>query len=280
MRNAVFGEYAVAFGGSDNTASGQASFAVGQFAKAQDDLSAVFAFSGEECLSQGPYTLSICTQPGGLFANGELVGDYLLDDTIAVNSEDYATVGGGYKNSANGAYSTVVGGAQNVANGDYAFVGGGIRAHSLSNYASVGGGLLNVAVGRFASVPGGSHNTASAQYSFAAGYQAKASYRYSASFGFGNGNSDDGSCQPIEENSVQFCSETLVMNGQDLVAKIAESRRLSEGVDDRLKSVTAQSKAISEQEILLAEQRKQIEAMTKMLMERQSIIKSLEISLA
>jgi len=150
----------------------------------------------------------------------------------------------------------------------------------LSNYASVGGGLRNKANGRFATVIGGSQNTASGRYSFATGFKSKANFDHSAAFGFGNPNSDDGtSCEAVEENSIQFCTEQFMMNGQDLVARIAEERRLSEGVDDRLKSISAQSKVISEQETLLSEQRKQIGSLQKILSERQALISQLATSL-
>lgn len=99
---------------------------------------------------------------------------------------------------------------------------------------------------------------------------------HSAVFAFGNPNADDGeSCVAKEENSVQFCTERFWMNGQDLVAKIAENRRLSEKIDSRAKVVMAQSKTIAEQEALLVEQQKQISSFEKVLSERRVIIAQL-----
>jgi len=105
-------------------------------------------------------------------------------------SGEYATVGGGYGNAAGGyaatvsggstntatsyMYATVGGGQANTASGYAATVGGG-EGNGASNYfATVAGGGLNAASGFLATVPGGGENTASGDFSFAAGYRAKA----------------------------------------------------------------------------------------------------------
>jgi hypothetical protein len=190
----------------------------------------------------------------------------------------WAALGGGQMNTATGEYATVVGGKQNIALGDYSFAGGGYRSFALANYATVSGGLRNKANSRFATVVGGSSNTAGGRFSFAAGYMAIAPYDYSAAFAFGNPNSDDGKCVAPSKNSIQFCTEKFWMNGQDLVARIAEQRRLSEGVDSRLKAISAQATSIAEQDALLAEQRKQISSLQKVLAERQALIAQLSLA--
>jgi hypothetical protein len=69
-------------------------------------------------------------------------------------NQAYATVGGGYQNTASGRQATVAGGDDNTASGGGAFVGGGYR---------------NTASGLDATVAGGRSNTADGAYSFATG---------------------------------------------------------------------------------------------------------------
>ena len=100
-----------------------------------------------------------------------------------------ATVGGGDRNAATGSQATVSGGLLNAAAGLHTAVGGGIDnaaqarnstvAGGSNNEASglsstVGGGLLNVASGVRATVPGGQGNHARGDFSFAAGFNARA----------------------------------------------------------------------------------------------------------
>ena len=100
-----------------------------------------------------------------------------------------ATVGGGDRNAATGSQATVSGGLLNAAAGLHTAVGGGIDnaaqarnstvAGGSNNEASglsstVGGGLLNVASGVRATVPGGQGNHARGDFSFAAGFSARA----------------------------------------------------------------------------------------------------------
>jgi hypothetical protein len=94
-----------------------------------------------------------------------------------------ATVGGGYHNTASGILATVGGGSYNTASGLYATVAGGgadslERANQATqDYATVGGGYDNSAGGVGSTVPGGSYNSASGDYSFAAGYGARANHQ-------------------------------------------------------------------------------------------------------
>jgi len=88
----------------------------------------------------------------------------------------HATVGGGYDNKANGPWGTVGGGRGNRASYDYfaATVAGGWENTAYKAYATVGGGYKNEAFGYGATVPGGYQDSALGDYSFAAGYRAKA----------------------------------------------------------------------------------------------------------
>jgi hypothetical protein len=92
-----------------------------------------------------------------------------------------ATIGGGETNAALGFAATVGGGANNVAgnvagNANFATVGGGIANTAGNEHATVAGGISNTASGKRATVPGGQENTAAGDYSFAAGWQAKADH--------------------------------------------------------------------------------------------------------
>jgi hypothetical protein len=89
----------------------------------------------------------------------------------------YATVGGGWGNTASAHVATVGGGRGNDANGHSATVGGGYYNTASANDVTVGGGYHNIASARYATVPGGYFNTAAGEFSFAAGYRAKANHR-------------------------------------------------------------------------------------------------------
>jgi hypothetical protein len=94
-----------------------------------------------------------------------------------------ATVGGGERNAASGFDSTVGGGEGNIASGIGAFVGGGGydgSSFSLNwaagNGSTIGGGLGNSVGGNYATVPGGISNSAAMSYTLAAGRRAKANH--------------------------------------------------------------------------------------------------------
>src|SRR5208337_4530841 len=79
----------------------------------------------------------------------------------AFAQQQYATVSGGFQNTASGGYSTVGGGLSNTANGSNTIVGGG-QTNTASNLcATVGGGVSNTASNVNAVVAGGDGNTAS-----------------------------------------------------------------------------------------------------------------------
>ncbi len=90
------------------------------------------------------------------------------------NGGDFATVGGGVGNTNSGSYGTIGGGYVNTSSGNSATIGGGYLNTSSSSYATVGGGSSNVATSAYATVPGGAYNAAGGQFSFAAGFRAKA----------------------------------------------------------------------------------------------------------
>jgi hypothetical protein len=85
-----------------------------------------------------------------------------------------ATVGGGYGNTASGNSATVSGGCCNIASGENAFIGGGNANHATGIGATIGGGQLNSAGGWYSTIPGGDTNSTTMTYTLAAGHRAQA----------------------------------------------------------------------------------------------------------
>jgi len=107
---------------------------------------------------------------------------------------DFATVGGGEGNAANGFGAVVGGGTFNLATGEgsfigggadnfvgpnaeYGAIGGGLANESLAPYAVVGGGYGNSVAGYGATVAGGKFCQADGLLSFSAGYRAVATHQ-------------------------------------------------------------------------------------------------------
>lgn len=97
------------------------------------------------------------------------------DDTDLYNSQ-YATVGGGFYNTASGSASFIGGGYQNTASGEVSAVQGGLQNVAEGDGAVVGGGRFNIASGDNSCVPGGVGNIAAENYSMAAGHSAHANH--------------------------------------------------------------------------------------------------------
>jgi hypothetical protein len=99
-------------------------------------------------------------------------------------TDHYGTVGGGQGNQAGsdsgGAYdafyATVGGGYRNTASDSYATVGGGAINTADDSFATIGGGRENTVTGEYATVPGGSSNSAEGSYSLAAGRRARSTH--------------------------------------------------------------------------------------------------------
>jgi hypothetical protein len=156
----------------------------------------IAGYSGNS-VTAGAYGAAI--SGGGYSSDANRVTDYFGtigggrgnragDDAGSTTDAGFATVGGGYLNTAGGDYCTVAGGNGNSATETYSTIGGGY-SNEASNFATIaggwnnsasgedaaiGGGLQNTATGARATVPGGSNNSAAGNYSFAAGRQAKA----------------------------------------------------------------------------------------------------------
>jgi len=244
-------------GGSFNSASSYYSLAIGHDAYATSYNSAVFGFSQDSCYAIGPNTINICTDDGGMFSNGEPVGSNPIDDSNSMKTEyitgntlSYATVNGGYKNTASAEYATVAGGRLNRAQGTYSFVGGGYANKVLSNYGTIGGGFKNMVQGRFGTVIGGSRSTASGRFSVAAGFAAVANEDYSAAFGF----DPNSICTVDSQNHVAFCAELFTINDADVFDMSRRRRELSE---EHYKSTDSDAKLIDEM-IATAQQHEKI----------------------
>ncbi|HNS50856.1 MAG TPA: tail fiber domain-containing protein [Anaerolineae bacterium] len=169
--------YATVGGGQSNTASGfESTVSGGQGNVASDDAATV----GGGWLNEA--AANYATVAGGYYNRA-----YGVRTTIGGGGDNAATakgatVGGGELNTADGCYDNVDGGYNNTAvstdppNCLYggATVGGGYRNAATDDRATVSGGAENTASARGATVPGGSGNAADGEYSFAAGYSAKA----------------------------------------------------------------------------------------------------------
>ena len=74
---------------------------------------------------------------------------------------DYASIGGGKSNTANGVNSTISGGSSNTASGNSATISGGASNTASGLEATIGGGDGNNASNAAATIGGGENNTAS-----------------------------------------------------------------------------------------------------------------------
>jgi len=88
-----------------------------------------------------------------------------------VASYPFATVGGGYENQATGERSTIAGGRGNNATAYSATIGGGQGNDATATRATIAGGDNNTAGGTYSAVGGGQDNTASAAHAAIGGGQ-------------------------------------------------------------------------------------------------------------
>jgi hypothetical protein len=248
-QNNATGSNATAPGGYDNDATGNYSFAAGRRAKANHQGAFVWADSTDADFSStaadqfmvqatGGVSLTIDTDGSGLRLEPNATSPNVIgghsDNSVtsgvvgaiiggggasSVNAnsvtDDYGTVGGGYRNQAgddagttsDAPSSTVGGGHQNTASGEDATVGGGYLNTASNSYATVGGGYDNQASGTRttvgggydnqasgtrATVGGGESNTASGNYATVGGGKSNEA-SYTATVGGGESNTASGS---------------------------------------------------------------------------------------
>jgi hypothetical protein len=159
--NTVAGSQSLIVGGGYNSVSGAQSAVVGGYSNTIE--SATLSFIG------GGWINSIATANVSVIVGGGYHG-------IGSNSA-YATIGGGFANRLYGSdFGVLAGGSLNrLLNSGNAFVGGGSEnVVDNGSLSVIGGGYSNFARGLSATVPGGQRNDADSDYSFAAGYRAKA----------------------------------------------------------------------------------------------------------
>jgi len=161
--NEAGGYSAIVGGGFENTASDSYATVGGGYANTASNSGATVSGGGTNIASGTDSTIgggdaNLVTDDYGTIGGG---GSNQAGDNAGTTSDKpYATVGGGYGNNASGHRATVGGGEGNTASG--------------LDAPTVGGGAGNTASGNYATVPGGYDNAASGDYSFAAGYRAKA----------------------------------------------------------------------------------------------------------
>ncbi len=158
-------------GGADNTASANFATVAGGRGNSAAAVKATVAGGGRsndvDVTTGNEATDDFSTVGGG---GNNQAGNGDLDTTNAT----FATVAGGFSNTASGVRATVGGGEVNMASSLAATIGGGAGNEASATAATVGGGTTNVASGSRATVPGGLANRAQGQFSFAAGNRAKA----------------------------------------------------------------------------------------------------------
>ncbi len=155
--NRVTANYGTVGGGQGNTASGLSStVGGGENNSAEGEYNTV---------SGGRNNVARGTEDGFVTVGGGSFNQAL---------SDHATVAGGASNTASGSQSFIGGGRLNVATAQRATIAGGNENHATQFAAAIGGGDSNVASGQAATVPGGDRNHARGDYSFAAGYKARA----------------------------------------------------------------------------------------------------------
>ena len=112
------------------------------------------------------------------------------NNKVGVNNTNYtdgayASVVGGYQNTASGYKSFVGGGLTNLASGDRASVVGGQANKATGQESFVAGGEKNEATAEDASVVGGYDNTASGKYAFIGGGKENQATKENATIGGG-----------------------------------------------------------------------------------------------
>jgi hypothetical protein len=129
---------------------------------------------------------------------------------------DYATIGGGNTNTANGYTSTIGGGVSNTASGNLSTVGGGEGNRASAQVSTIGGGNTNTASGDYSTVGGGAGNTAGNWHSTVGGglLNTASGVRSTVGGGYGNvagkvcvgGTNDRKACQSDTDCPGGSCS--------------------------------------------------------------------------
>ncbi len=202
-------------GGFANTASGDTSVVGGGGANTAGGVDSVVAGGGGnqangERSTIGGGRVNLVTAAYGTIAGG---GPSDLGDTLGTNNrvtDDYGTIGGGGGNRAGDgagspadrAFATVAGGFRNTASGLTSTVGGGDDNRSTQNASTIAGGSGNESTGVYSSVGGGRLNRALQAQSTIAGGQQNAVDGTQGTIGGGNQNQANGFASTVAGGSV------------------------------------------------------------------------------
>lgn len=107
-------------------------------------------------------------------------------------ASQFATVSGGFRNTAAGSEAVVAGGRGNDATGSRTVVTGGRNNTAAEEFATVAGGLGNDATGEYATVTGGTANGAAGAAATVAGGRTNVARGRQTTVGGGRGNRADG----------------------------------------------------------------------------------------
>jgi trimeric autotransporter adhesin len=147
------------------------------------------------------------------------------DDAGTTADRAFATVGGGFSNTASGYHATIGGGNQNTASGYQAAIAGGSTNEANASLSTVGGGLSNLASGGYATVGGGNDNAASnTDATVGGGYQNIAS-GVDSTVGGGVGNQATGHRATVGGGwyNIASANASTIPGGADNVAQGAYS---------------------------------------------------------
>jgi hypothetical protein len=200
--------------GTDWTQTGNAGTTAGtNFIGTTDNQALEFKVNGVRALRIEP-SIPSPNLIGGY--SGNIVSEGVFGAVISGGGDS------GYVNSITDYYGVIGGGRNNQAGNNsgllsdafYATVAGGWTNTASSVYATVGGGRNNIAQGDSAIVPGGYSNTAIGSFSFAAGRQAKA--LHNGTFVWGDSSAADVSSTGSDQFLVRASGGTVFYSSSDL----------------------------------------------------------------
>ncbi|MGC3960618.1 MAG: hypothetical protein QM813_22605 [Verrucomicrobiota bacterium] len=173
------GDSATVAGGWENTAAGNAAVVAGGYWNyAKGDSSAIGGGNNNTNYAAATFI------GGGINNNVRPSAHYSLigggQNNLVGTNAFHALIAGGHNNTVGiNSHRGFIGGGQNntISNdSSHQVIGGGLNNTilPLSYGSTIGGGLYNIAQGYGAVIPGGWSNSATANYTFAAGYNARA----------------------------------------------------------------------------------------------------------
>lgn len=159
--NMLDGEYSSMAGGTNNVVRGDYSFMGG----------------GQENTISNHYGVIAGGSLNSIKGKWSSIGGGRYNKAGEGYNDDYATIGGGWLNTAAAFGTTVGGGHRNSATASGATIAGGAYTVASGPWSALGGGYLNVADGRYAVVGGGVSNETHDDYaSVGGGYDNRADY--------------------------------------------------------------------------------------------------------